>query len=386
MSLEHNSGVSTEGLHSLYDFKNKKSYNPSHNLVSHSRYNATTWTLPFGASATLTPGIKDPFGGTEAVRLTGTSSQYLLRTMIPSFTPNGISKYTISFYARLVSGSVSLFADLNDGMLSSNYFSQLVTNQWVRIQYTGIPTATAKTFIDIVNNVFTPITIDFYGLQLEQNEYATDLINTNGSIVPKSTIVYDIAKKNNHLTVYGSPQLDQEGYLKFADNQITEYLMNSKFNHPARDFSYNFWFRSRFTGPTQTPLAYSINGDNHMMFFIPSPTELQPHVFNSSAWRFFTDNMTNLWVNITWTRSAISGESRIYRNGTFIASNIRSPNQGQTNFGYFIVGQETDLPGGGFDPLQNLDGDISYIAVYDKALSESEVKKNFNVVKRRYGL
>jgi hypothetical protein len=73
-------------------------------------------------------------------------------------------------------------------------------------------------------------------------------------------------------------------------------------------------------------------------------------------------------------------------NGVEIGTRTHSVGTAHTTNGYLIIGQEADAPGGGFDANQNLDGDFSFISVYDKALSATEIQQNFNALRGRYGI
>lgn len=389
MSIYHNPQIPGDGLFTIYDFKNKKTYSSAHNLVSYSTYNASTWSIinPDGwTGATVATNIADPFGGTDAVRVTGAGyGSYLLRVSIPSFTPNGTSSYTVSFYARLISGSTSLSSDLNDGISVGNYFPQLVTNQWVRISYTGIPSATAMTFVDVVSNTVNTAVVDYYGLQVEQNSYVSEYVHTSGTIVPKSTVATDIAKLNN-LVVYGNPQLNQNGHITLGPNQTTQYLMNSRFPIPAEDITVSILFKPGVFTVAQTPFTYSVAGNNEMLFFLPNSTTIQPHIKNSGAWQVTVPDMVNQWVHIVWTRDYSSGVNKLYRNGIEAGTFNFGANISLTKYGYLIFGQESDAPGGGFDPNQNLNGDIAYFSVHERVLSDQEISSMFDLVRGRYGL
>jgi alpha-tubulin suppressor-like RCC1 family protein len=157
----------------------------SENLVSYSTYNASTWINNFPAGATLTTGISAPDGSNNAVRFTcNNTTNALLRVNIPSFTPNGTDTYTTSFFVRRISGTGSALTDLADGNPSVDYSSQLITNQWVRITVSAVPTATAKTFIDLFSDQNTNYTLDFWGVQIEKKSSAGAYVATNGTIVP----------------------------------------------------------------------------------------------------------------------------------------------------------------------------------------------------------
>jgi len=161
-------------------------YSMSENLVSYSTYNTATWVNNFPAGATLTTGIDAPDGTTTAVRFTcNNTTNALLRVNIPSLTPNGTDTYITSFYVRKISGTGSAFTDLGDGNPSADYSSQLVTNQWVRVTVSGVPTATAKTFLDLFSDNNTNYVLDFWGVQLEKSSLVTDYTPTSGTAISR---------------------------------------------------------------------------------------------------------------------------------------------------------------------------------------------------------
>lgn len=199
------------------------------------------------------------------------------------------------------------------------------------------------------------------------------------------TSLTDIVAGNN-MTVYGSPTYNANGYFTLGTDQISQYIMNSLFPNPTTAVTYNIWFRSSFGSPVQTPFTYSVAGDNQMLFYIANPTTFNVHPLGNNAWTVATSNMTNVWVNATWTRDSATGINILYRDGVQIGTFTASAGTNITTNGYLIVGQESDAPGGGFDTAQNLDGDFAFFAIYNRVLSSTEVLQNYNATKGRYGL
>ena len=211
---------------------------PGTNLVSYSIYDGDksgtaqtstgdtgNWTLTLG-HATLTGGIDAPDGSDDAVRFTSLNTGFsLLRIAIPAFTPNGSDNYTLSFYARAISGTGTLMCDLNDGApLLNGWTNNLITNEWVRIVVIGVPSNASKSFVDLVSNSNTNRVIDFWGVQLEQGRLPTSFIPTHGATVERGA--EDLKIDGEEFTNFYNPlestvvcEFDSFNWLTYNNNQ-----------------------------------------------------------------------------------------------------------------------------------------------------------------------
>jgi len=243
------------------------------NYVGYSTYNAgvsgNRWLNNFPAGATITQNIGDPTGGTEAVRFTGSNTtNALLRVEFPAVTANGTDTYTCSFYARLISGSnVNLKSDLADKTtVFSLYFSKLIVNEWVRIDYSGIPTAGSLGWIDLVNNLTLDVVIDFWGVQVEKGKVPTAYIKTAGTpVISRSTVQADL--------------VTEQSVRASADTAISNNVtaLTSTVNTKTRVFRQS-------TQPTPTAVgdAWFDTGNNNKLY-----------IWNGTAWTLTQDNTKN---------------------------------------------------------------------------------------------
>jgi hypothetical protein len=199
------------------------------------------------------------------------------------------------------------------------------------------------------------------------------------------TTWFDASGNNRNLTIFGSPTYTPAGYFTLANNQTTQYMQRFPFETPTQDITYSCWFRSNFIQPNQTPFTYSVNGNNEMLFFTNSSTQLAPHPLGVSI-GINTTNMTNIWVNFVWSRQTSTGQNLFYRDGQLLGEYTASAGVPIVANGHLIIGQEADSAGGGFSPSQNLDGDFSRLDIYDRVLSLSEIQQNFNATRGKYGI
>jgi hypothetical protein len=193
----------------------------------------------------------------------------------------------------------------------------------------------------------------------------------------------DLSGRGYNFTIYGTPTFNSSGYFTFANNQTTQYMMRFPFETPTVDVTYSCWFRSNFTNPNQTPFTYSVNGNNEMLLFTNSSTQLAPHPKGVSI-SVNTTNMQNVWVNFSWTRVTSTGRNAFYRDGQYLGEYIASAGTAITAGGDMIIGQEADTTRGSFDANQNLDGDFARLDVYNRALTAQEIQQNYNALKSRY--
>jgi len=211
-----------------------------------------------------------------------------------------------------------------------------------------------------------------------------DAANTK-SYPGSGTTWTDLSGRGYNFTIYGSPTFNSSGYFTFANNQTTQYIMRFPFETPTAEITYSCWFRSNFTNANQTPFTYSVSGNNEMLFFTNSSTQLAPHPKGTSV-PVNTTNMQNVWVNFAWSRVTSTGRNAFYRDGQYLGEYIASAGTDITSGGDMIIGQEPDSTRGGFDVNQNLDGDFARLDIYNRALAAQEIQQNYNALRGRFSI
>lgn len=381
--------VSESGLVLALDAGNTKSYDKRENLVSYSTYNASTWSNIFPAGATLTTGISAPDGTNTAVRFTcNNTTNALLRVSFPAFTPNGTDTYTTSFYVRKISGTTALgnqlTTDLNDGDPSGNYINQLVTNTWVRVSFSGVPTATSKAFIDLLSDRTTDYVLDFWGVQVEKASSVTDYTATSGSTISRGTTWTDITRRGNNgslgigTTTAPTYSSSNNGVLVF--DGVNDYV-DGTISISNANVSVSCWVN---IATTSNKGAFAFIGGSYAIGV------------GSVDYDTLGNNIVALYSNVRWINTGVtygtgwkyvtmvldaSSVPTIYVNASLIGS--YSGNSPGATTGVYRIGRNFgDEPSG----PRAFNGNIAQVQIYNRALTAAEIKQNYNATKGRYGL
>jgi len=384
MSVTTGPNEVVSGLLLSLDTGNTKSYKI--NLANYSTYNASNWTNGFPAGATLTTGIDDPFGGTSAIRFACTNTtNALLRVTFTSFTPSGTDAYVVSFYARKVSGtSGSLTCDLTDLTPSGDYTSQLVTGQWIRIQVTATPVASARNFFDLLSDSTNNYTVDYYGLQIETGTTATPYVGTNGSALPINT-AYDISNNGNNATAQtGAYSYTGKGSISL--NGSNQYISITKpYPNISGLISLDMWI---YLNSISTQPVIIHKGGHYTLQIYSTDTYSYADQSNYSYANYGARTALGIGTTGVWKHIVVTKDSsnivRIYINGVLADT---SP-----AFGGSIAQVTSTLWIGGYSdtdtvPSVNMiNGYIGPYKIYNATLTGEQVLQNFNALRGRFGL
>ncbi len=394
MSIHAGTRAVTDNLILSIDAENTKCFGGV-NYIANSSYVAGDWGSYFPANTTIRTGVDAPDGTNTAIRVTcANTGPSLIRVLFPAFTPNGTDSYVSSFYARLKTptfGPGTLSTDLNDGSPSNNYGPSLVANTWVRIETSGVPTATSKSFIDLLSDSTTNAVIDFWGVQVEPGVNATPLTATTGTTrTSRAKTVFDMSLSNNNFTFTGTARYTTNPE-KFDTNATT----TTQQSHltpttpisfvDTSEYTMEFWVKLR-SGAEAT--FHSLAGQNAttqwLMVYTNNTTGNNWYVRyreNAGTYRdsttITTSNIQTNWHNITVTVDT-SRNVRFYVNG-FLLNTVAATST-VFNVNAIMGGYSS---GGNFYALQ---GSMSACRIYSRCLTDNEVRSNFNSLRSRFGI
>jgi hypothetical protein len=384
MSVYAGPEITSNGLVLSLDAANPKSYKVNYNNYS-SYYawdNTNGWRNVFSAGATLTTGIVDPFGGTGAVRFSCTNTtNALLRVYFSNFTPSGTEPWVVSFYVRKISGTGSAPSDFQDLTPSIDYSGQLVTGEWIRVFVSAIPTATLRNFVDLFSDSTRNYVLDFFGLQVEPGTTPSNYTPTYGSIFPRSA-VYDLSNASASITSTNVTYTN-------ASMVFTAANSNSSILIPFNSTSFTFnteqtisiWLRPTDLSARRNPYAQAYGGGgtitqelDGMFTYYHGSAGVDGLPYQGSGSGFaITANETAM---ITVVRNA--SDVRFYKNAVLggVTTNGFSANT--------VTGTSSLRIGSGY--VNNYQGNIFKVDVYNRALSAQEVRQNFYANRGRFGI
>ena len=220
---------------------------------------------------------------------------------------------------------------------------------------------------------------NLYGPRIVTSDLLVHLDAANRKSYPGSgSTLYDLSGNNRNFTLNGS--LTHSVYY-FDGINNTNYPSGSSYSHRTNDFAYSFWIM----WDAQSNLATLVeNGSWSDALLIRYKTYAVAYVqgiamYAEGALRgthAFTPS-NNIWYNIVIKRD--SGVSYFYLNGMY---------QNQFNFTTDINLANPNMFIGRSQHTTNqyINGKISCFSIYTKALSEDEIRQNYNALKGRFGL
>jgi hypothetical protein len=212
-------------------------------------------------------------------------------------------------------------------------------------------------------------------------------IGDNTSYSGSGTTVYNIAGSDTATlagnVIYSS---GSGGYLDFDGTDDTMTIANSSSVDITGAITIEAWINpDSVTG--WTALVYKNNAsstEGYHMGFDPNGN-LAGGVKNSGTWHTTqpgtaTSVSTGQWQHFVMSIDTSTNVQKFYKNGTLVHTN--------SNFTYNLNSNTNPLsisgqPGTG---IEKYNGKLAKVALYDKALTDSEVTQNFDALKSRYGL
>lgn len=416
MPVNYNPTTTTDGLVCCLDAASPRSFRgePGTNLVSYpeASWNGTSIVTGYNVDATGTrtieykTQIENPINSDGVFRYsTGTTGYkyFTINTTVPS-----AGTYTFSYYARIISGPTEtstlgnsqIWRDVYSGgstdRATTGDRNPTLTREWVRYSETSTVTTTLYYFPLHGGSILGDYVIEYCGFQLEQGSTAKTWRNgTIGSTPATGGGWVDLTNNNSNNSILVSPTYSSNysGSLVFdgattAMSSSWPSALNVVDNTTPR--SWECWITPN--GSTlstfQNVFGHSVNVSNS--YYANGGVTISGGRFgfrwyDNSAYReiLSTTTATEAPYHIVCTFDPTDQKPRIYVNGVLETTYGSATN---LNYSSGMVLFEIGYHGkSGTEYYYN--GEIHQVKFYkNKALSASEVKKNFETMRKRFGL
>ena len=187
----------------------------------------------------------------------------------------------------------------------------------------------------------------------------------------------DLSDNGNDATLFGTPSYTASpGYFDITSDST--YARLSSYSHLTNDFTYSMWVRFDAFDTYDTLISNGSWTDVGPLFRVENTTSITVYTENALRGTFTWSPSTNTWYNVVYTRSGST--NTLYVNGTQSGSTFTD----QTNIS--LSNAYTFLMRSQHTSNEFTNGQLAQYAMYNKALTSSEITQNYNVLKGRYGL
>lgn len=402
MSLSHNSKIVTEGLVFAYDMNNIKSYkgpviqniirqiaNPTLTNTGISitsgientyipelgRMNVKYSIIQNDYPATSTQCCPSPFSfGNGYNVLPSTLYTYAIVYKVESEYTNPNFMYR---YEHETSGGLKT----TEGGVHNNSRRIHLGNGWYWAwgTFTTHPTTTWLNYMGFFYYRYSTVPDKVYvaKILLAQGDYSNlhprywPDVNTGRSNTFKNIV--------NDTIINGNVSYNNDGSVYFNGPSSFDYLYATEpWSHvPNNSFSYEVWFKHNVDNNYDKIIVGKPGG--HIGLMTIGNTQYF-RLRDSSGWRDITVSETyDTWYHLVGTYSVGVGSS-FYRNGDLIGSNLFT--SALNNYGTTLhIGGNV-----GWNSNYSHNARINVVKVYNRSLSPSEIRQNYNALKGRYGL
>lgn len=415
MSTAYNPSIVTNGLVLAYDAANVKSFDDRENLFLYSEDLTQAAWVPTESSVT-TNAVVAPDGTLTADKIVDTALaafHYISQTVSVL-----AATYTFSVYVKAgeipsigvypAGGSAGAKYNVSTGALIANDagITSTITsigNGWYRISatytYSTSGSVACRLYLMNPGTSFTGTGtsgIYIWGAQLEQGTVATNYIKTTASSNPRSTSVSDLSGNNNTGTV---SSLSYANIDTFNFNGTSNYISDSTLSFTTVDNNTTIlcWAWPDSTGPVNSYTGLVAFGGRAST----TPSDSVLLCLNTSAATWYVGsaywsndyNPSNLPViKDAWNMCGVVARSAATTNNTKLicgnSSGLSTVTGSSSSYTKGLTPTKVNLTVGCTDNggSRFMKGRIGMVMIYNRELSDTEIRQNFLAIKSRYGL
>ena len=189
------------------------------------------------------------------------------------------------------------------------------------------------------------------------------------------TSMTDLTGSGRTVTINGAPTYTKPYFTMTSD---TTYISmgNSDLSHGTNDFTYSIWVRFASIDSLDTLIE---NGSwTDTLLFRCQDSTVAVYAESALAGTFSWTRSTNVWYNVVFTRA--SSTVSMYVNGVLTGTPFTMATNISLGIPALWLMRSQHATG------QFTSGDFSAFSVYTTALSNAQIRQNFNALRGRYGL
>ena len=210
-----------------------------------------------------------------------------------------------------------------------------------------------------------------------------DAANTN-SYPGSGTTWTDISGKGHNGTLDNGPTFSSGNMGYISLDGTNDHIETGLSYNPNQPFSFTMVFRldtikewhnlvDMFTDATNRNFQLFVEGDGDYRIFWGNPSA-GSHAITSPT------TVANVWYFGAFTCDGSTGTLYRYGNGTLDKASA-SIGSATYSTNPVVLGRRGDSHSNGY-----VNGDISYFQFYNKELTETQIKQNYNALRWRYGI
>lgn len=379
MSTHQGSKLTTNGLVFAMDMNNtQKSFKgkPTTNLITNPTF-ASGNTSPWAYQTQDLKGVSTSFKykdfNSAYIQRENSGGETNFYYNIPGLSAN--TEYTFSawVFARLPNQAeiFTYFGTNNNGTKVHSG-----SGKWERLQHT-FTTRDTTPYIQLRmrnnSNVIGP-PIYFTALQVEENNFATPFVN--GTRDANSTIV-DLTR--NHSVSANSVTYNSNNTFSFGGSDYIRLANAGAVDFTNKSFSVGVWFKKADTNQRSIFGHLEVNETGKSIHYRSYANGALRFDFYGGNVTVADQIVTDTWYYTTTTYDYDSGTTILYLNGESIGSGSVGPYIGNSTTSTTYIGA--------WQPsLERWNGEVPVVHIYDRAITSTEVKNNFNAYRSRYGV
>lgn len=292
--------------------------------------------------------------------------------------------YTISYYARSLSGNMTLGFNSQSGSGDTNNLSHsnTINATWQRYTFTATLN-TAKPTMYIYNSGTANGIWELTDFQIEQKSYATAFVNgTRGTTVATGGGWSDTSGNFNEGELFNGASYNSGNLGGVVLDGTDDYVSipNSSSLNISSAITLEAWIYPTKNTGVQNVISKSTNAVNNGYIYPRTDNGWTASIFylqTASGW----NTLSATWPSLNswhYTAATYDGSTqKIYINGQLSASRNQTGTI-TTNSNSLVIGNQP-----GF--AEYYGGRVSQVKIYNRSLTASEILQNYNATRSRYG-